>query len=226
MHPNHAHVTRSYADLDAQLTRRLAIAREGGVPDTTVREMEAAGIDREIGVAEIVLPDRDLVPGVEIDTDLGRWQVHETPGHAPSHVVLHSPTAGLLISGDHLLGRVSLYYDFGYTPTRRGVPGQPRPRRRARRGALPRGHARPFRDVRAHVEANRTRVAERLDRVRASLGGGPRTPFEVVEAVAGEVPANVLNWVLSETLCYLRHLEVREEASPGEGEHGVIWTAA
>jgi glyoxylase-like metal-dependent hydrolase (beta-lactamase superfamily II) len=227
MHPNHTHVTRSYADLDAQLTRRLAIAREGGVPDTTVREMEAAGIDREIGVAEIVLPDRDLVPGVEIDTDLGRWQVHETPGHAPSHVVLHQPDRGLLISGDHLLGRVSLYYDFGYTPDPVGEFLASLDRVDALdAGLCLAGHARPFRDVRAHVEANRTRVAERLDRVRGALGGGPRTPFEVVEAVAGEVPANILNWVLSETLCYLRHLEVREEASPGEGEHGVTWTAA
>jgi glyoxylase-like metal-dependent hydrolase (beta-lactamase superfamily II) len=36
--------------------------------------------------------------------------------NAPSHVVLHQPERGLLLSGDHLLGRVSLYYDFGYSP--------------------------------------------------------------------------------------------------------------
>ena len=62
------------------------------------------------------MPDRELLPGVEVDTDLGSWQVYETPGHAPSHVVLHQPERGLLLSGDHLLGRVSLYYDFGYSP--------------------------------------------------------------------------------------------------------------
>ena len=54
--------------------------------------------------------------GVEVETDLGAWRVYETPGHAPSHVVLHQPERGLLLSGDHLLGRVSLYYDYGYTP--------------------------------------------------------------------------------------------------------------
>ena len=43
-------------------------------------------------------------------------QVAFAPGHAPSHVVLHQPDRGLLLSGDHLLGRVSLYYDYGYTP--------------------------------------------------------------------------------------------------------------
>ena len=52
----------------------------------------------------------------EIETDLGIWKVYETPGHAPSHVCLFQPERRLLISGDHLLGRVSLYYDYGYTP--------------------------------------------------------------------------------------------------------------
>ena len=60
-----------------------------------------------------VEPDRDLVPGVEVDTDLGDWHVIETPGHAPSHVCLYQPERRLLISGDHLLGRVSLYFDYG-----------------------------------------------------------------------------------------------------------------
>jgi len=31
-------------------------------------------------------------------------------------VCLFQPERRLLISGDHLLGRISLYYDYGYTP--------------------------------------------------------------------------------------------------------------
>ena len=59
------------------------------------------------------------------------WQVIETPGHAPSHVCLHQPDRRLLISGDHLLGRVSLYFDLGYTPDPVGrVPALAGPRRR------------------------------------------------------------------------------------------------
>ena len=61
-------------------------------------------------------PDRDLLPGLDVDSDLGTWSVHETPGHAPSHVVLFQRERRLLISGDHLLGRVSLFFDYGYTP--------------------------------------------------------------------------------------------------------------
>src|SRR5213075_862528 len=72
--------------------------------------------DRGSGQAGTLRSDRDLVAGVEIETDVGTWQVYETPGHAPSHVCLHQRERRLLISGDHLLGRVSLYFDVGYTP--------------------------------------------------------------------------------------------------------------
>jgi glyoxylase-like metal-dependent hydrolase (beta-lactamase superfamily II) len=98
----------------APITERAGC--ESGVPAESLAAYEAARRDERFGVAEIVVPERDLVDGVEVDTDLGRWRVYETPGHAPSHVVLHQPERGLLLSGDHLLGRVSLYYDFGYSP--------------------------------------------------------------------------------------------------------------
>ena len=54
--------------------------------------------------------------GVEVETDLGAWRVIETPGHAPSHVVLHLPERRLLISGDHVLGRIAPYFDRGFSP--------------------------------------------------------------------------------------------------------------
>ena len=39
--------------------------------------------------------------------------MYETPGHAPSHVCLHQPERRLLISGDHLLGRTVIFFDYG-----------------------------------------------------------------------------------------------------------------
>ena len=116
MHPNHAHMTRAAQDPDRMLDRRIEVARQSGVPEDALRRYEESRRGEGIGVARVVEPDRDLVEGVEVETDLGTWRVVETPGHAPSHVVLHQPDRGLLLSGDHVLGRVSLYYDYGYTP--------------------------------------------------------------------------------------------------------------
>ena len=134
-----------------------------------------------IGIARVVVPDRDLLPGVEVDTDLGAFQVYETPGHAPSHVCLHQPERGVLISGDHLLGRVSLYYDYGWSPDPAGeflasldTVGE------LESSLCLAGHARPFRDVKEHVDANRREVRMRIERVRGALAGGAKTPFEIV----------------------------------------------
>jgi glyoxylase-like metal-dependent hydrolase (beta-lactamase superfamily II) len=215
MHPNHDHMTKSVRDPDRDLERRLEVARHSGVPAATLAEYESARRGQGWGIADIVMPDRDLVEGVEVETALGAWRVHETPGHAPSHVVLHQPEGGLLLSGDHLLGRVSLYYDYGYTPDPAGeflasldvVDGLDVQLVLA-------GHGRPVREARVLTEANRRAVQDKLDRVRAAIAAAPRTPFELVpEVVDTELPpAMMVGWGLSETLVYLTHLERRGEA--------------
>jgi glyoxylase-like metal-dependent hydrolase (beta-lactamase superfamily II) len=150
-----------------------------------------------------------------VPTDLGTWTVHETPGHAPSHVCLFEPGRRLLISGDHLLGRVSLYYDYGYSPDPVGefLASLDRVEGLDARLCLA-GHGRTFTDVQAHIAANRELVAERLAAVRRALAEhGPITAYDVVGRVHAEplTPANT-TWWLTETLCYLRHLEVTGRA--------------
>ncbi len=161
------------------------------------------------GIAEPIEPDHDLVPGVEIATDLGVWTVHETPGHAPSHVCLYQRERRLLISGDHVLGRISLYYDYGWTPDPVGefLTSLDVVDRLDARLALS-GHGRPFVDVHGHIDGNRALVAERLDAVRGAVGPNGLTAVEITPHVYGE-PLSELNaqWRLSETLCYLTHLE-------------------
>jgi glyoxylase-like metal-dependent hydrolase (beta-lactamase superfamily II) len=228
MHPNHAHMTKAARDPNRWFERRLEVARQCGVPAGLLAEYESSR-RQGFGIAEIVMPGRELVDGVEVETDLGAWRVHETPGHAPSHVVLHQPERGLLLSGDHLLGRVSLYYDYGYTPDPAGEFLDSL-------GVVDdldvklvlAGHGRPVRDARALIEANRRAVHERLDRVRRALAEGPRTPFDIVpEILDTELPpAMMVGWGLSETLCYLRHLERRGEAAKLADDEPERWAPA
>jgi glyoxylase-like metal-dependent hydrolase (beta-lactamase superfamily II) len=232
MHPNHGHMTRAAHDPDATMERRIEVARQSGVPEEPLRRYQEARRGQGIGVARVVEPDRDLVPGVQVDTDLGAFDVYETPGHAPSHVTLHQPERGILISGDHLLGRVSLYYDYGHTPDPAGefVESLDVVDRLDSSLCLA-GHGRPFRDVKEHIEANRREVAERMGRVRGALagsGGRPMTPFEIVPILLGDPSPSpmMVNWGLSETLSYLRHLERLEEAQRVESEPAERWSLA
>ena len=209
LHPNHAHATESAADPESALARRLEIGRQSGVPESALQRYAERFKDIPSGVAEAIEPDRDLVPGVEIESDLGVWAVYETPGHAPSHVCLFQPERRLLISGDHLLGRISLYYDYGWTPDPVGefLRSLEVVERLDARLSLA-GHGRPFVDVPGHIDGNRKLVRERLDAVTAALGDAPRTVIEIVPEVYGE-PLRSANaaLLLTQTLCYLRHLE-------------------
>jgi glyoxylase-like metal-dependent hydrolase (beta-lactamase superfamily II) len=226
MHPNHEHMTKAAEDPERAFERRFEIARQSGVPADALSAYKEARGAQKFGIAEIVMPDRELVPGVEVETDLGSWQVYETPGHAPSHVVLHQPERELLLSGDHLLGRVSLYYDFGYSPDPAGeflssldvvdeLDVQ----------LVLAGHGRPVRDARALTEANRRAIAERFERIRGALAHGPRTAFDIVpEMLEVELPGPMMiGWGLSEALCYLRHMEIAGEVERLDGEDPERW---
>jgi glyoxylase-like metal-dependent hydrolase (beta-lactamase superfamily II) len=227
MHPNHDHMIRSFEDPEATLARRLEVARQSGVPAEALRRYAEARRGQGPGIARIVEPHRELVDGVVVETDLGPWTAHETPGHAPSHVCLHQPDRRLLISGDHVLGRVSLYYDYGWTPDPVGefLASLERVDRLDARLGLS-GHGRPFTDVSGHVAANRSLVRERLEAAAGAIADGPCTAVEVVAQVHGEaLSAANASWWLSETLCYLEHLERtgRARRRPGEPER---WEAA
>lgn len=226
MHPKYEHMSVEAADPEATLERRIEVARQSGVPEEPLRRYAAERKGHESGIAAAIAPDRALVPGVEVLTDLGAWTVHETPGHAPSHVCLFQPERRLLISGDHLLGRISLFFDFGYSPDPVGefVRSLEVVQRLGARLCLP-GHGRTFTDVLAHIEGNRSLVAERLARVSAAIAQEPLTAFEVVPRIYDEELATHAGpWLLSETLAMLTHLAASSRASR-DGREPERWSA-
>ncbi len=228
MHPNHAHATAGAHDPQAALERRLEVGRQSGVPPAALAEYAERAKHFPSGVAKVVEPDQALLDGVRIETDLGEWTVYETPGHAPSHVCLYQPERRILISGDHLLGRISLFYDFGYTrdPVGEFLSSLDTVDGLDARLALS-GHGKPFVDVRGHIEGNRALVAERLAAVLGAIRTEAKTALEILPAVYSQ-PVDVRNatWFLSETLSYLRHLQVQGRVAPEPDGDVERWRAA
>jgi glyoxylase-like metal-dependent hydrolase (beta-lactamase superfamily II) len=228
MHPRHQPAGDADSARARALARRLEVARQCGVSEGTLDAYAEQIKDLPSGIAEAIEPDRDLVPGVEIETDLGVWTVHETPGHSPSHVCLYQAERRLLISGDHLLGRISLFFEHGNSPdpVAEFLDSLERVQGLGARLALS-GHGKPFLDVPGHIDANRELVAERLAATEAALGASPRTAVEIAPAVFGEpLGFHNGNWLLSQTLCYLEHLE-RAGRTRRDQDGGVErWVAA
>jgi glyoxylase-like metal-dependent hydrolase (beta-lactamase superfamily II) len=228
LHPDHAHHTRSLADPDAALAARLEVARQSGVPEEAMRRWAEQRRTGGNGQAGMLRSDRDLVPGVTIETDLGPWSVMHTPGHAPSHVCLHQAERRLLISGDHLLGRISLFFDHGHTPDPVGEflhsldAVEPLDARLALAG-----HGRPFTDLEGHIAANRVRVQERLEQVRGLLAEEPLSAWELAGRLYGALFTEVTaSWLLSKSLSWLTHLQARGEVARTEDLAGDVWRTA
>jgi len=229
MHPARSHLPTA-GDGEQALARRVEVGRRCGVPEAPLRRWAEQRRAAGSGLSGDLIVDRDLVAGVTVGSDLGDWQVIETPGHAPSHVCLHQPERRLLISGDHLLGRVSLVFDRGHTPDPVGefLGSLNAVEALDARLALA-GHGRSFTDVRAHIAANRALVAERLDAVRAALRERAGNAYEVGRRVGGDaVDEDSVTLLLSQTLSWLEHLELRGEArrhAPAAPEEPEIWSA-
>ena len=225
MHPNHDHGSRAVGDPRQAIERRLEIGRQSGVPERALRDYTERAKEIPSGIARAIEPDRPLVPGVEIETDLGTWTVYETPGHAPSHGCLYQRERRLLISGDHVLGRISLYFDYGWThdPVGEFLHSLSVVDELDVRLCLS-GHGKPFIDFPGHVEGNRKLVAERLEALLGALGAGARTALEIAPIVHGEpVTETNASWFLSETLCYLQHLEAKGQVTRGSDEGRERW---
>ncbi len=209
MHPDHRAQFANLSDPDLALTRRMEVARHSGVPDAALLEYAKRAKDMPSGIAEAIEPDQALVDGVRIATDLGDWQVIETPGHTPSHVCLFQAERRLLISGDHLLGRISLYYDYGQSPDPVGQYLASLDRLDTVRARLAlSGHGKPFLDVPGHIDGTRRLVTDNIERARTAVTSEPRTAMTIAldmfrEQRSTRHPA----WLLSQTLCYLTHLE-------------------
>ena len=226
MHPSHELMNRLVDDPDAVLAQRLEVARQSGVPEEPLQRYAAERGRSDPLIVGPLKTDRELVEGVTLLTDLGEWVTYETPGHAPSHVCLFQPERRLLISGDHLLGRISLYFEYGYSPNPVGefLSSLEVVERLGARLCLA-GHGRTFTDVHAHIHGNRALVEEHLYKVLQALGEQELTAFDVVGTIYGEsLSEQNGQWLLSQTLGYLTHLEktggVRRV--PGDTER---WTA-
>jgi glyoxylase-like metal-dependent hydrolase (beta-lactamase superfamily II) len=209
------------------LARRIEVARQSGVPEAAIKAFVERVKDMPSGVAREIEPDRELVPGVEVETDLGTWIVYETPGHTPSHICLFQAERRLLISGDHVLGRISLFFDYGYTPdpVSEFLGSLHRVDVLDARLALS-GHGKPFVDVHGHIEGNRKLVGERIEATLTALAAGPRTALEIAPEIYGE-PISFHNgaWLLTQTLCYLHHLELAGRTRKEPDGSGERWSA-
>lgn len=222
IHPAWDHIREQADEPMAAYERRAARARENGVPETVIeRHRAAVEADPRNGFGPLRPPDRELRTGVEVETDVGTWRALETPGHSPSHVILHEPESGLAVTGDHLLGRIVLHFDHGYSPdpvaeyltSLTAIEGLGLELCLA-------GHGRTFRDPVGKIEGTREVIAATRRSIAELLAERPRTAFELLREVRGpEFAAHPATcYEISLFLAFLDTMAATGDAAPVAGD--------
>lgn len=157
-----------------------------------------------------------------------------TAGHTPGHVVAHLADLEVLISGDHLLPRITPHIGLG--PDGRGGEAEGDPlgdyiASLAAVRALPvrlvcPSHGPVFGNadhrIQQIIEHHEYRMRVALD----SLARRPRTAWEVCRAIFGDLEVHSHDAGLAETLAHLRHLEVRGRVTRAGDDQPVRWALA
>ncbi len=107
LHPADAQILRGrYIETDELLGRMRALMVDSGVPEDKLPDLSMASmtIRSQVTMAE---PDVLLEDGDE--PRLPGWDLRAiwTPGHSPGHVCFYSDSRRLLLSGDHILPRIT-----------------------------------------------------------------------------------------------------------------------
>jgi glyoxylase-like metal-dependent hydrolase (beta-lactamase superfamily II) len=205
------------------LEERLATRWVHGWPadrEAVGESFRMSGIPRELADALLAASDRIHVryeyypPDVLLEGDRGPlpggggWEWILTPGHSPGHVTVYHPERRILITGDHVLPRISpnigadLYADnplADYLDSLRRLRGLPVEL------VLP-SHGEPFADlagridwILAHHDERNEMTVQALDR--------PRTAFEVTLRLFPELPPDNFLHALREARAHLMYLQ-------------------
>jgi glyoxylase-like metal-dependent hydrolase (beta-lactamase superfamily II) len=156
-------------------------------------------------------------------SELDGWNVVELPGHADGH--LGFLRDGVLISGDHLLERISpavgLYPESRPDPLGDYLASLERTVALAPRVVYP-GHGEPLRNAAERAHELIAHHRKRLDVTEAALSGEPQTAYDVSLAVFGrELGPTQRRFAVAETLSHLERL-VREGRAARGGNGGTV----
>ena len=207
---------RSMAGAD-EMRRTLRSFFSPAAPDCTLRD------------------DETLVVGGDgsPSADAAALRAILTAGHTPGHVVAYLPDVEVLVSGDHLLPRITPHVGIGpdglggddagdplgdYLASLELVRGLPVRIVCPAHGPVFGDHERRVRQI---VDHHNFRLRAVLDAVARR----PRTAWEVCSAIFGDLDEGQHDAATMETLAHLRHLELSGRVALVDGDAPVRWSA-
>ena len=236
LHPADAEILpRRYVQMDDLLTQMRGHLLECGVPLEAMDELRGASMSIR-GFVNAVMPDVLLEDGDR--PDVPGWDLRAlwTPGHSPGHLCFYDRRRRALMSGDHILPRITP--NISYHPQQRSSPladfleSLDKVALLEVDECLP-AHEYRFRGFAERLVQLRAHHERRLVEIREALSRQPgATPWEIAAGLTWSRPWDDLQiWArraaVGEALAHLIVLENRGEATrePGVPQRWELTTA-
>ncbi|WP_207790942.1 MBL fold metallo-hydrolase [Thermaurantiacus tibetensis] len=204
----------------------LAFYAAAGWSEEQIRRMEAAGWGRFArGVSRLPTGYQRLRDGDRLDIGGRSWTVVVGSGHSPEHACLHCPEAGLLISGDQVLPRITSNVSVYPTepeadPLGDWLDSLARLRELPEETLVLPAHNEPFLGLHRRIDQLERDHHDKLDRLAAMLAE-PRTVTACFPALFGRaIATDELQMATGEALAHLAWL-VRRGRAEVEAEGSV-----
>jgi glyoxylase-like metal-dependent hydrolase (beta-lactamase superfamily II) len=233
LHPADAELIHDRYDEPADLLDRVAAAlRRMGAPAEELAPLQNAAMPVR-PLVDPVFPDVLLEDGAKPEVPGWDLQAIWTPGHSPGHLCFYEANQELMLSGDHVLPRI--------TPN---IPYHPQA------GANPLGdylqsldklepyrvdevlpaHEYRFDDLQARLEELRRHHHDRFNEVIAILSEGPRTAWEIASHMKwsrqwNDIAGFMRRAAVGEAVSHLRVLEMQGVVQVEDGEPA-LWSLA
>jgi glyoxylase-like metal-dependent hydrolase (beta-lactamase superfamily II) len=198
--------------------KRMRYYRQHGVGEAQIEAFRSRGNHYRQLVPSVAAQFRAVREGDVVAIGGRRWHAFTVLGHAPEHACLYCPDAGVLISGDQVLPKITTNVSV-WPDQPRGNPlrlyldslGRFRPLP-AEVLVLP-SHGLPFRGLHLRLDYLRHHHDERLAETVDALAE-PRTAAELVPVLfRRQLDTHQLGFAIGETLAHLHYLEAEGQVA-------------
>jgi glyoxylase-like metal-dependent hydrolase (beta-lactamase superfamily II) len=211
-----------------------AFLRWCGAPKAHADEL-AATAPRGAARRSLVRADRTIGHGDLVDVPGLRLRALWTPGHSPGHLCFHDEARDLMLTGDHVLPRITpniSAYDSESRPLAEYLRSLEVLRGMQPREVLP-AHEYRFADLDERLDSLAEHHAQRLEEVAQVLAEHPDglSTWQVAERVTWSRGWDQLSGfprqaALGEVIAHLRHLQSRGEADGADDGGTARWRLA
>lgn len=179
-------------------------------------------------VPEFPISHRRLTAGAEVTIGGRTWKVIVGHGHAPEHASLWCEAAGVLISGDMLLPRISTNVavrpiDPGGNPLGLFLESIRAYRDLGESALVLPSHGMPFRGAAARVAALEAHHAERLEALATACAESPMSALDALPILFRRALGDSqIFFAMGESIAHLHYLYHAGRVSRSAGTNGVV----